>query len=493
MKKMLSILLTLAISFNFSVPALAGTADIISKIPESEEIVENNKREEPVESFEVTEPEIENIAYAMLYEDGTLIFQYGNKQDDGHGKCIDVFTDFETETYIGANESISFVRTSAPWGKYYKLIESIEIRDLIKPLRLSNWFRGLRNLKTITGLSNIDVSNVTDMSYMFEGCGQLISVDALGWNTSKVTNFSRMFYDCRSLEDVEHISDWDTGKAESFSYMFGNCESLQNLNISTWDVRNVRNAMGMFSNCSELRSLGNLNNWDTRMLSNIGAMFDSCKSLENLYINNWDTSNIIYTNSTFRNCESLKLLDLSMWDTTKVEHSENMFQNCVNIEKLDLLSFGDNFRDPSMFSNLINLKQLSVGPKFQIELFEGTFSNEDIEIFSEKIISYDFEEEIKINESQVETVESEEEATEPEIDEPEYEVIEIVVEETEEKEERDNDEFDEYTKIDVPIIPMPILFGDTTKSESIAPVFETTEYMYNKVSDRFLWRYRATV
>ena len=43
-------------------------------------------------------------------------------------------------------------------------------------------------------MSNWDTANVTDMSYMFDGCKSLQEIDAGRWNTSKVTDMSRMFY-----------------------------------------------------------------------------------------------------------------------------------------------------------------------------------------------------------------------------------------------------------------------------------------------------------
>lgn len=54
--------------------------------------------------------------------------------------------------------------------------------------------------KTVRELPfNLDTSQVTNMSYMFDGCSSLVSVPDL--NTGQVTNTSYMFYNCSSLKD----------------------------------------------------------------------------------------------------------------------------------------------------------------------------------------------------------------------------------------------------------------------------------------------------
>lgn len=47
--------------------------------------------------------------------------------------------------------------------------------------------------------SNLDVSEVVTMRYMFKVCTSLTSLDLSNWDTSNVTNMYGMFYDCNSL------------------------------------------------------------------------------------------------------------------------------------------------------------------------------------------------------------------------------------------------------------------------------------------------------
>ena len=67
------------------------------------------------------------------------------------------------------------------------------------------------------------MENVTDMSYMFYKCKDLLSVSNISdLDTSKVKNMSCLFYDCESLLLLPEILNWDTSKVTDISYMFYN-------------------------------------------------------------------------------------------------------------------------------------------------------------------------------------------------------------------------------------------------------------------------------
>ena len=71
------------------------------------------------------------------------------------------------------------------------------------------------------------INNVTDMSYMFDGCSSLLSLpDISKWNTNNVTNMSYMFDGCSSLSSLSDISKWNTNKVANISYMFGGCSNI---------------------------------------------------------------------------------------------------------------------------------------------------------------------------------------------------------------------------------------------------------------------------
>ena len=98
-------------------------------------------------------------------------------------------------------------------------------------------------------ISHWDVSNITDMKYMFYDCEELKSVgDISDWDVSNVTDMRSMFCECKELKSVGDISKLDVSSVTEMSYMFYKCESF-NQDLSNWDVSKVKNNIFMFRNC----------------------------------------------------------------------------------------------------------------------------------------------------------------------------------------------------------------------------------------------------
>ena len=95
-------------------------------------------------------------------------------------------------------------------------------------------------------LNDIDVSNITDMSNLFEFL-DFNNCNISKWDVSNVTNMHGIFYGCESFN--QDISTWDISKVTDMSSMFFNCESF-NQNISNWDVSKVKTMYGIFGECN---------------------------------------------------------------------------------------------------------------------------------------------------------------------------------------------------------------------------------------------------
>ena len=96
-------------------------------------------------------------------------------------------------------------------------------------------------------ISDWDVSNVTDMTSMFDGCEELESVgDISKWDVSSVTDMSYMFAFCKSFN--QDLSCLDVSKVNSMIHMFFDCKKF-NQDISNWDVSNVTVTYGIFYHC----------------------------------------------------------------------------------------------------------------------------------------------------------------------------------------------------------------------------------------------------
>ena len=119
-------------------------------------------------------------AYAVLTFDQTLTFYYDNQRTT-RKNCKEIY-----------NMPKPGVR--AAWaGTGRKLQKKIKhvVFDVsfseYRPTSTRSWFECCVNLKDIKGIRNFNTDNVTDMSWMFEFCEALTSLDVSNFNTQNVT------------------------------------------------------------------------------------------------------------------------------------------------------------------------------------------------------------------------------------------------------------------------------------------------------------------
>jgi surface protein len=112
-------------------------------------------------------------------------------------------------------------------------------------------------------ISRWDVSNVTDMSYMFYE--SQFNRDISGWDVSNVTNMNDMFNGSKFNRD---ISKWNVSGVKDTSDMFSG--SKFNCDISGWNVSNVTYMYNMFA-YSEFN--GDVSGWNVSNVTDMSGMF----------------------------------------------------------------------------------------------------------------------------------------------------------------------------------------------------------------------------
>lgn len=118
-------------------------------------------------------------------------------------------------------------------------------------------------------LSHLDLSSVTDVSFMFYSC--IVLREAKIPSLPSATNCIYMFKDCTSLQSVTLPS---LPSATDCTFMFHNCKSLQSLYL---DIPNCNNFTNFASNCISLHTVEIV---DVRKATSL--YFPGCSSLQNV-------------------------------------------------------------------------------------------------------------------------------------------------------------------------------------------------------------------
>ena len=205
-------------------------------------------------------------------------------------------------------------------------------------------------------LNTWNTSKVTNMRNMFKSAevfNQSINTNVqnaggsneyVAWDVSNVTNMSYMFYDdSDNVPFNQPLNKWDTSAVTNMSYMFKKANVFnQNLTQNTvtditdtsyeaWDVSQVTNMQSMFDRCAKFNN-GSIDSngdssteaqnalvWNTASVINMREMFLRCTNFNSEMVSEWsgDSDN----------------LTITTWDLSNVEDAHAMFENCTNFEQ----------------------------------------------------------------------------------------------------------------------------------------------------------------
>ena len=255
--------------------------------------------------------------------------------------------------YFANNTNMSFI-----FNNCSKMV-SLDLSglDTSKVTAMNGMFYNCSSLTSLD-LSGFDTSKVTDMNDMFLGCSNLTSLDLSNWDTSMVTGMSGMFYGCSKLTSLD-INHFNTSKVTDMYNLFARCSKLASLDLHSWDTSKVTNMTTLFQFCSSLTSL-DLSSFNTSNVTSMGGMFENCSSLTSLNVSSFNTSNVTSMGGMFRNCSSLTSLNVSSFNTSNVTSMGGMFGDCSRLITLDLSTFvtSESVNTDNMFKNCTGLTDL---------------------------------------------------------------------------------------------------------------------------------------
>jgi surface protein len=223
-------------------------------------------------------------------------------------------------------------------------LESFKFKSVV-PLNILQW--GNSQWKTmnqafyecsylsITASVPPDLSLVSDMSSMFEATETLNSnINISNWDVSNVTNMSFMFADAFPFNTS--IGNWDVSSVTNMSHMFAGHDSF-NQPLNNWDVSSVTDMSGMFAETNSFNQP--LDNWDVSSVINMSGMFSRTIAF-NQPLNIWDVSSVTDMSSMFLYTIAFNQ-PLNTWDVSNVSEMRVMFFEAMVFNQ-DLSSWGFN-------------------------------------------------------------------------------------------------------------------------------------------------------
>ena len=222
------------------------------------------------------------------------------------------------------------------------------------------------NLEEIN-IENLNTENVTDMSYMFNNCTFKKIIFPNSFKTQNVKNMSFMFHFCLNLTEINFSSSFKTDNVIKMKGMFGKCYNLKSLDLTNFNTSKAENMSFMFDQCSNLEKiLINPSTFITKNSKDLGYMFNQCENLKNIELSSFNTEKSEFFNYMFSDCKNLKNLDLSKFKILDKANMTHMFEGCTSLEELNLSSFNISKQNETnnMLDDLTKIKKIIVNKNY---------------------------------------------------------------------------------------------------------------------------------
>ena len=188
------------------------------------------------------------------------------------------------------------------------------------------------------------INNKSEINIVIEGSGnqKILSSYYKGVNPSKVLvngkEDSSCSTTCKLKDPKSNITLIFNDPFDSLYEMFRGLTNIIEVDLSKFDTSKLTNMIRIFYDCQKLKKIY-FGNFKTKSVTNMRSLFKGCSSLISLDLSKFDTSNNTSLHQWFYGCKSLKYIDLSNFNTSKVIEMGKMFNNCSSLIYLNLKSF----------------------------------------------------------------------------------------------------------------------------------------------------------
>lgn len=169
------------------------------------------------------------------------------------------------------------------------MTKDMTFNKLYKLLGRGIKFRSIIDDSYLDLITKLDMTGVTDISYMFEGCNRLSELNLDSWHKGSFVDLSHAFNHCILKNGILDLSKWDLSRVTSLNYTFADNsndlilppgfknEVIEDLYCTFWSNRGIKRL--------------DLSNLNTHNVTNYGWVFGSASVLEWLDISGFDLSN----------------------------------------------------------------------------------------------------------------------------------------------------------------------------------------------------------
>ena len=294
-----------------------------------------------------------------------------SKKRDKNGNPYPNIEAYIADTYVLAKDS-DFTGDRNGQFHYAGSAEYVIVPEVIKGVKITStacMFKG----SVVKGVI-CDNPAITDMRGMFWDARtneiELIqnkprSALELILNTSNVTDMSWMFNGAIVEELI--LTSFDTSKVEDFSVMFEGARA-KTIDVSTFNTKSGVNFGGMFR--ATLPETLNIKHFDTSNAEILTEMFAGSK-VKTLDLRHFDTSKAHFMNLMFSEAEATTI-DISRFNFGNVYDVSAMFAGAKNLLSVDfsnlIVTGGNRFQEHSLTYGS-NIKTIYINPKQDPETF----------------------------------------------------------------------------------------------------------------------------
>jgi surface protein len=312
---------------------------------------------------------------------------------------------------IPANNIVTLSMAPEKLRRFYASDDDSRPLDRVKLIDVSQWgsvawssmefaFFGCENFN-ITALDKPNLSNVNDMSSMFNGA-RIFNSDIVKWNPINVEDFSHMF--SRAIFFNQPIERWNTNNVTNMASMFEGATSF-NQPLGNWKASKVKRMDYMFSNATSFNGFLQFNLYNVEDMSgmfsgaiafnrrfglgssvkSVFAMFRNAKSF-NQHLGILNTNNVTNMASMFEGASSFNQ-SLGLINTTNVTNMDNMLLNCnMDCDNYTSTLIGWNKRNTGSIPRVVGVRGLvySINAKLARNtlISKGWTIQDDIETFA---------------------------------------------------------------------------------------------------------------